>query len=63
LGFALSNFFFCYVYDLNNLQATSEAEQNEALLRARMLNVKTNDYSGHDPAPAMEKPRSKLIPN
>jgi hypothetical protein len=58
--------FSSYVYDLNNLQASSEAEQKEALLpllRARMLNAKTNDYSGHDPAPAMEKPRSKLIPN
>ncbi|KAJ1278898.1 hypothetical protein BS78_04G114200 [Paspalum vaginatum] len=43
------------------------AKQNEAavvpLVRARMLNVKTNDYGSYDPSPSMDKPHFKLIPN
>ncbi|KAL6899891.1 hypothetical protein ACP4OV_006549 [Aristida adscensionis] len=41
------------------------AEQDEVvtLVHARMLNVKTNDYSSYDPSPTMEKPHFKLIPN
>ncbi|KAL5212786.1 hypothetical protein ABZP36_023633 [Zizania latifolia] len=42
------------------------AQQNEApaaQVHARMLNVKTNDYGSYDPAPSMDKPHFKLIPN
>ncbi|KAK3154017.1 hypothetical protein QOZ80_2BG0184770 [Eleusine coracana subsp. coracana] len=46
-------------------EASTEAEQKEALpvVHARMLNVRMNDYASYDPAPSMEKPHSKIIPN
>ncbi|WVZ77061.1 hypothetical protein U9M48_024963 [Paspalum notatum var. saurae] len=48
-------------------EATAGAKQNEPAVvplgHARMLNVKTNDYSSYDPSPTMDKPHFKLIPN
>uniref|UniRef100_A0A0A9EL40 Uncharacterized protein n=1 Tax=Arundo donax TaxID=35708 RepID=A0A0A9EL40_ARUDO len=56
-----------FLMDQNDLRQHREAmaEEKEAvpLVRARMLNVKTNDYGSYDPSPSMEKPHFKLIPN
>ncbi|KAG8070604.1 hypothetical protein GUJ93_ZPchr0006g42232 [Zizania palustris] len=43
--------------------ASQENKEAPAQVHARMLNVKTNDYGSYDPAPSMDKPHFKLIPN
>ncbi|TVU30214.1 hypothetical protein EJB05_21824 [Eragrostis curvula] len=65
-SFAGRQYSFSADQDALRLQRqAAEAEQKEVLPlgHARMLNVKTNDYGGYDPAPSMEKPHSKIIPN
>ncbi|CAN6244199.1 unnamed protein product [Urochloa humidicola] len=60
---------FNFLTDQDALCQHGEAaapEHKEAvvpLVHARMLNVKTNDYSSYDPSPSMDKPHFKLIPN
>ncbi|CAD6226244.1 unnamed protein product [Miscanthus lutarioriparius] len=60
---------YSFLMDQDALRQQGEAartEQQEALVplvQARMLSVKTNDYSSYDPSPSMDKPHSKLIPN
>ncbi|XP_066398833.1 protein CASPARIAN STRIP INTEGRITY FACTOR 1-like isoform X2 [Miscanthus floridulus] len=60
---------YSFLMDQDAFREQGEAartEQHEALVplvQARMLSVKTNDYSSYDPSPSMDKPHFKLIPN
>ncbi|KAL3814111.1 hypothetical protein ACJIZ3_015379 [Penstemon smallii] len=46
------------------LESWEQLRHNEvSVIHERLLKVKTNDYGRYDPAPAMVKPRFKLIPN
>ncbi|KAL2231633.1 uncharacterized protein LOC105172980 [Sesamum indicum] len=38
-------------------------QRHDDEIQERVLRVETNDYGRYDPAPALVKPRFKLIPN